>query len=95
MKNVIFTGNNQPKDLDEVIGQCIGAASVCWESMDETGLFDMVRGAAIATEVVDWIETTYNMKPNLGLATTGELLTELLVRAEIGGYDQYRTVDHG
>jgi len=32
-------------------------------------------------------------KPNLGLATTQELLEELMSRARVGGYDQYRTVD--
>lgn len=31
--------------------------------------------------------------PNLGLATTQELLEELMARARVGGYDQYRTVD--
>ena len=34
-----------------------------------------------------------NCEPNLGCATTEELLNELLVRAQIGGYAQYRTVD--
>jgi hypothetical protein len=32
-------------------------------------------------------------QPNLGLATTQELLEELMARARVGGYDQYRTVD--
>lgn len=92
--NIIFTGNSQPETIEDVIGQAVGAGSVCWQSMDETGLFDVVRASMIVDEVVDWIKTTYQAEPNLGLATTSELLTELLARAEIGGYDQYRTVDH-
>lgn len=32
-------------------------------------------------------------RPWLGNATTGELLEELTVRAEIHGYSKYRTVD--
>jgi hypothetical protein len=32
-------------------------------------------------------------EPQLGCATTAEMLSELMVRAEIGGYARYRTVD--
>jgi len=35
------------------------------------------------------------MGPNLGMATTAELLAELQARAEVGGYAEYRTVDNG
>jgi hypothetical protein len=32
-------------------------------------------------------------EPQLGLATTAQLLSELTARAEVGGYANYRTVD--
>lgn len=34
-------------------------------------------------------------EPNLGCATTEELLNELLARAQVGGYADYRTIDSG
>lgn len=36
---------------------------------------------------------TDECEPLLGCATTAQLLNELMVRAEIGGYAAYRTVD--
>jgi hypothetical protein len=40
------------KNLEEIIDQGIGAASVCWESMDETGQFESERASQIANEVI-------------------------------------------
>jgi len=44
--------------------------------------------AEVLAEILDEIWH----KPWLGNATTAEMLEELKVRAEVGGYDQYRTV---
>ncbi|MDF2751638.1 MAG: hypothetical protein K0S82_20 [Gaiellaceae bacterium] len=38
-------------------------------------------------------EQTAECEPHLGCATTAQMLHELTVRAEIGGYANYRTVD--
>lgn len=59
-EHVIFTGLIQPDSLREVIGQALGAASVCWESMDGTGVFDSERACIILEEVVTWIERNYH-----------------------------------
>ncbi len=34
-----------------------------------------------------------SLQPNLGCATTGQLIGELSARAELGGYNSYRTID--
>ena len=57
---ILFTGKeNDPKTLENVLGEAIGAASVCWEKMDGTGVFDEQRARAILAEVVGWINTYY------------------------------------
>lgn len=38
-------------------------------------------------------EALADCEPQLGCATTAQLLTELQARAEVGGYAAYRTVD--
>lgn len=44
-----FTPDQQ--DIKEVIGLALGAASVCWEPMDGTGVFMDQRAAQIADEL--------------------------------------------
>lgn len=41
--------------IDEVIGEAIGRASVCWESMEGTGVFDSDTASQITQEVLDII----------------------------------------
>lgn len=63
MAGVLFDGRNgEPESLREVVGQALGAASVCWESMEGTGVFDSDRAKTILYEVVDWVETHYEPK---------------------------------
>lgn len=92
MDSILFDGVNNPETLEEVVGQAIGAASVCWESMEGTGIFQEDRARQIVDDVLDWIKTEY-IKPNLGMATTRDLISELAARAEVHGYANYRTVD--
>jgi len=49
----------EPTTLEEVIGQAIGAASVCWETPQGAGVFDSTRAKELLDEVVEWIETNY------------------------------------
>lgn len=91
---ILFKADQDPTTLPEVIRQGVGAASVCWESMEGTGIFDEARANLISEEIIDWVKAMYE-KPNLGLATTGELLDELQARAVMGGYINHRTVDGG
>lgn len=95
--SILFDGVNNPTTIEEVVGQAVGAASVCWESMEGTGVFDDARARQIVEDVLMFIKGyTYDLanKPNLGLATTGTLLEELSARARLGGYDTHRTVDN-
>ena len=91
---ILFRADQDPTTLPQVIRQGVGAASVCWESMEGTGIFDEARANLISEEIIDWVDKHYD-KPNLGLASTGELIDELRARAALGGYLEYRTVDGG
>ena len=62
------------------------AQAWCKESTSAIEM-DVVLAEAFA-EILDEIWS----KPWLGNATTGELLNELRVRAEVGGYADYKTV---
>lgn len=48
-----------PDTLEGVVGEAIGAASVCWESMAGTGQFQDQRASQIVDEVVAWIKEHY------------------------------------
>lgn len=43
-----------PREMQEAIGQAIGAASACWESMEGTGVFQEQRASQLAGELT-WI----------------------------------------
>lgn len=56
---VLFRGRaDDPQSLDEVIGQAMGAASVCW-SEGPRGVFEPDRALAITNEVINWINWNY------------------------------------
>lgn len=38
--------------LEQVIGEAVGAASVCWSNMKNTGLYNTERASQIVDEVV-------------------------------------------
>lgn len=59
MDNILFDGVNNPETLEEVIGQAVGAGSVCWESMEGTGVFKDDVARQIVEEVVEWINANY------------------------------------
>lgn len=57
---VLFRGReDDPSTLAEVIGQGIGAGSVCWENVAGAGEFDSSRAAGILDEILFWIHTHY------------------------------------
>jgi len=56
-KNLLFSGNDMdPKNLWEAVYQTMGAASVCWEDLDQTGEFDEKRANQLADELIAYIE---------------------------------------
>lgn len=59
MDSVLFDGVNNPNTLEEVVGQAVGAASVCWESMEGTGIFQEDRARQIVDDVVGWVNKNY------------------------------------
>lgn len=79
--------------LKTFIGEAIGAASMCWETLEGAGVFDSTRAKAIVDAVYERATRRREEGALLGLATTEELLEEIRTRIEIDGKLQYRTVD--
>lgn len=51
-------GTLEDVTLSEWIGQALGAASTCWEHIDQAGVFDSTRAAEIADALhahVQWV----------------------------------------
>lgn len=71
--------------LSTAVFQALGAASVCWESMDGTGVFDSTRAKEIGDALLEVIMRETRL-PNLGLATTAQLLDEIRARIEVDYY---------
>ncbi len=42
--------------IKQIIGEAIGAASVCWESLEGTGVFDSTRASQLIDEVLEEVE---------------------------------------
>ena len=63
----------------EAVFQALGAASVCWEDMSGTGVFQSERAKQIGDTLLAHVA-----QPRLGYATTEELLNELRARVETG-----------
>ena len=64
---LIFDGSScEPRDLAEVIGQSMGAASMCWDNVRGAGVFQSDRASRITQEVIDWIEANYELKEGSG-----------------------------
>jgi hypothetical protein len=60
---LIFDGSSsEPRDLSELIGQAMGAASMCWDNVRGAGVFQSERASQITQEVIDWIEANYELK---------------------------------
>lgn len=82
--------------LETAVFQALGAASVCWDSMDGTGVFQSERAKEIGDALIAKIRKDTH-GPYLGLATTRDLLDEIRSRIEVdyfvgGGGLDYSTV---
>lgn len=78
--------------LRDAVTQAVGAASACWHNLAGAGVFQEDKALWVVDGLLQVIHD--KAEPNLGLATTAQLLNELRARAEIGGYANYRTVDN-
>jgi hypothetical protein len=93
--------------LNEWVGQALGSASMCWESVGRAGVFDSDRCVEIhdglmahLNEVINTVieSTTRAVKAEnapLGLAATRELLHELEVRGATGVFDPRQAAYRG
>lgn len=83
------------ESLVSVVYQAVGAASVCWENMSGTGVFDDVRAREVAEDLLEKISVFTGLgEPHLGLATNAQLREELRVREEMGHTDDdYQTLE--
>ena len=75
--------------------QAIGAASMCWETIERAGVFNSDRTKEIAEDLLAFLDAH---QPLLGFATTRQLIHELAARAEVAEsvgetWPLYRTVD--
>lgn len=39
--------------IEEFVGQAVGAASACWETLEGAGVFDSERAVRITEEILD------------------------------------------
>lgn len=61
--SVLFDGSpGEPGTLREVVFQAVGAASVCWDTPQDAGVFDSTRAKEIGDDVVAWVEQNYEPK---------------------------------
>jgi hypothetical protein len=61
--HILFDGSEtEPTDLESVIFQALGAASVCWDNMLVSGTFDSTRAKAIGEEALSWIKAHYVLR---------------------------------
>jgi hypothetical protein len=83
--------------ISELIFTALGEASVCWKDTKDgvsgvpVGVFDSEQAKKIGNKLEDDIAALE--EPNLGLATTRQLLDEIRARIEVDGQLDYRTVD--
>lgn len=59
MKILLNAGGREPETLRELIGQAVGAGSVCWENMSGTGVFQDDRARQVVDDAVEWVEKYY------------------------------------
>lgn len=52
---MIFTEWTIETPIDQIIGEALGAASMCWEFPEKAGVFNSDRAAEILQETVDII----------------------------------------
>ena len=84
-------------DLEAAVAQAIGRASVCWTETT-SGTFDSSTAIEICNALLAEIEAQTKSTPNLGCATTDQLLDELRARIDAdyyagGGGLDYSTVN--
>jgi hypothetical protein len=48
-----------PLTLSSVVGQAIGAGSTCWESLEDSGVYQSDRAVEIMNATIEWIEAHY------------------------------------
>lgn len=90
-------------NVREEVFEALGAASTCWQYPDKAGVFDSEKCKEVGDELMGKLDPYINelatkyIQPNLGLATTIELIREVNERANVAHlngeeWPVYRTV---
>lgn len=90
-KKVILPFEFQTRDgeqmtIEEAVFQALGFASVCW-THTPAGVFESDRAKEAGDKLMELISESLD-QPNLGLATTGQMLDELRARGEVAGIEE-------
>lgn len=51
------------ESLEQAVGESLGAASVCWEDMSGTGVFQSDKAHAALDRLLAYIHENYEKKP--------------------------------
>jgi acyl-CoA thioesterase FadM len=43
---------NNARDINQIVGECAGAVSVCWSDIDKAGVFDSTQAAKFVTDAL-------------------------------------------
>lgn len=78
MKDWKFEPTDPGCGLKQFIGEAVGAASMCWETPENAGVFESDKAAVIVEAIYDRAMSPDGAR--LGMATTGDLFRELYVR---------------
>jgi len=59
-EGTVFDGTSSaPTDLDSAVFQSIGAAAVCWENIEDAGIFLQDKALGHARDLTVWINEHY------------------------------------
>lgn len=60
----IHTSPFDKTELSTRVHEAVGAASVAWENMSGTGVFQEAQARKIAADLIEWVNDHYEMKEN-------------------------------
>lgn len=52
----------EPEDLTQAVFTALGAASACWDNLEDAGVFESERARRWGNDLVKWINNNYDKK---------------------------------